>query len=219
MAIDDLKKGKGLAVIDPHGDLCERLLDYVPKRRINDVIYFDPSDQQYPIILNPLEVKHPEQIELVVSGLISIFKKLFGTSWGPRLEYILRNTLFTLTALPNSTLKEVPLLLTNAQFRDKTITRLRDETLKSFWEDEFNLMPPNLQRESVSPILNKVGQFVTSPLVRNIIGQPASSIDPESVMNEGKILLANLSQGKIGEDNSQMLGAMLITKFQLIDVQ
>jgi hypothetical protein len=215
MAIDDLKKGRGLAVIDPHGDLCEILLNYIPKNRINDVIYFNPADKDYPIVINPLEVTNQEEAELVVSGIVSIFNKIFGFSWGPRLEYILRTTLLTLSNVPNTTLKDVPLLLTNAAFRSQIVTKIKDPTLKSFWVDEFEKMPPNLQKEAISPILNKVGQFVTSPLIRTVIGSPRSTIQLDNVMNHGKILLANLSQGRLGEDNAALLGAMLITKLQL----
>jgi hypothetical protein len=215
MAIDDLKKGRGLAVIDPHGDLCEILLNYIPKNRINDVIYFNPADKDYPIVINPLEVTNKEEAELVVSGIVSIFNKIFGFSWGPRLEYILRTTLLTLSDVPNTTLKDVPLLLTNASFRAGVVSQIKDPTLKSFWVDEFEKMPLNLQKEAISPILNKVGQFVTSPLIRTVIGSPKSSIQLDDVMNHGKILLANLAQGRLGEDNAALLGAMLITKLQL----
>ncbi|MEK7470403.1 MAG: TraM recognition domain-containing protein [Patescibacteria group bacterium] len=215
MAIDDLKKDRGLAVIDPHGDLCEIILDYIPKRRINDVIYFNPADTEYPIVINPLEVTNKEEAELVVSGIVSIFNKIFGFSWGPRLEYILRNSLMTLAEIEGSTLKDVPLLLTNKQFRYRIESQMKDQTLKSYWIDEFDKMPEKLQQEAISPILNKVGQFVTSPLVRSVIGQPKSSIKLDDVMNDGKILLANLSQGRLGEDNAALLGAMLITKLQL----
>jgi hypothetical protein len=215
MAIDDLKKGRGLAVIDPHGDLCEIILDYIPKSRINDVVYFNPADKDYPIVINPLEVTNKEEAELVVSGIVSIFNKIFGFSWGPRLEYILRNSLLTLAEVPDATLKDVPLLLTNDSFRARVIERISDPTLKSFWLDEFNRMTPSLQKESISPILNKVGQFVTSPLIRTVIGSPKSTIKLDDVMNQGKILLANLSQGRLGEDNAALLGAMLITKLQL----
>ena len=215
MAIDDLKKGRGLAVIDPHGDLSEIILDYVPKSRINDVIYFNPADKDYPIVINPLEVTNKEEAELVVSGIVSIFNKIFGFSWGPRLEYILRTTLLTLSDVPNTTLKDVPLILTNASYRSQVVARITDPTLKSFWVDEFDKMPPNLQKEAISPILNKVGQFVTSPLIRTVIGHPKSTISLDDVMNQGKILLANLSQGRLGEDNAALLGAMLITKLQL----
>jgi len=215
MAIDDLKKGRGLAVIDPHGDLSEIILDYVPKSRINDVIYFNPADKDYPIVINPLEVTNKEEAELVVSGIVSIFNKIFGFSWGPRLEYILRTTLLTLSDVPNTTLKDVPLILTNASYRSQVVARITEPTLKSFWVDEFDKMPPNLQKEAISPILNKVGQFVTSPLIRTVIGHPKSTISLDDVMNQGKILLANLSQGRLGEDNAALLGAMLITKLQL----
>jgi hypothetical protein len=215
MAIDDLKKGRGLAVIDPHGDLCEILLNYIPKSRINDVVYFNPFDKDYPIVINPLEVTNKEEAELVVSGIVSIFNKIFGFSWGPRLEYILRTTLLTLSDVPDTTLKDVPLLLTNAAFRSQVVVKIKDPTLKSFWVDEFEKMPPNLQKEAISPILNKVGQFVTSPLIRTVIGSPRSSIRLDDIMNHGKILLANLSQGRLGEDNAALLGAMLITKLQL----
>jgi hypothetical protein len=215
MAIDDIKKGRGMAIIDPHGDLSEIILDYIPKSRINDVIYFNPADTDYPIAINPLEVTNKEEAELVVSGIVSIFNKLFGFSWGPRLEYILRNSLFTLAQVPNSTLKDVPLLLTNKLFRQRIEGALTDETMKQFWVDEFDKMPERLQQEAISPILNKVGQFVTSPLIRTVIGHPKSSIKLDDVMNEGKILIANMSQGRLGEDNAALLGAMLITKFQL----
>lgn len=215
MAIDDLKKDRGLAVIDPHGDLSEIILDYIPKRRINDVIYFNPADKDYPIVINPLEVTNKEEAELVVSGIVSIFNKIFGFSWGPRLEYILRNSLSTLAQIPNSTLKDVPLLLTNRSFRTRVENELKDEVLKGFWINEFDKMPDRLQQEAISPILNKVGQFVASPLIRSVIGQPKSSVSLDDVMNHGKILLANLSQGRLGEDNAALLGAMLITKFQL----
>ncbi len=215
MAIDDLKKDRGLAIIDPHGDLSEIVLDYIPKRRINDVIYFNPADKDYPIIINPLEVTNKEEAELVVSGIVSIFNKIFGFSWGPRLEYILRNSLSTLAQVPNSTLKDVTLLLTNKSFRTKIESELNDPVMVHFWRDEFDKMPERLQQEAISPILNKVGQFVASPLIRTVIGQPKSSISLDDVMNQGKILLANLSQGRLGEDNASLLGAMLITKFQL----
>lgn len=214
-AIDDLKKDRGMAIIDPHGDLCDTILNYVPKHRINDVIYFNPSDKDYPVVINPLEVTNREEAELVVSGMISIFNKIFGSSWGPRLEYILRNSLSTLSQVPDSTMKDIPLLLTNKAFRTKIENTIKDPTMQSFWRDEFDKMPEKLQQEAISPILNKVGQFVSSPLIRNIIGYPKSSISLDDIMNDGKILLANLSQGRLGEDNAALLGAMLITKFQL----
>jgi len=155
------------------------------------------------------------QRELVVSGIVAIFNKLYGHSWGPRLEYILRNTLLALSEIPGMTLVEVPRLLTDRAFRQDAMTKLKDPIIKRYFETEFDRMPEKMLQESIAPILNKVGQFVSSPMIRTIIERPASSIDMEAIMNEGKILIANLSQGKLGEDNAALIGAMLITKFQL----
>lgn len=216
MGIDDLKKDRGIAVIDPHGDLCEVMLDYIPKRRINDVIYFNPADSEYPITINPLEVRNKEEAELVVSGLMAIFTKVWANVWSARMEYILRNAFLTLAEIPGSTLADVLSLISNSGFRARTVEKLQDKALVNFWRDEFDKMPPNLQKEAVAPIQNKVGQFVTSPMIRRIIGNSKSTIAIDDVMNDGKILLANLSQGRLGEDNSALLGAMLITKLQLV---
>ena len=169
MAIDDMKKRRGLAVIDPHGDLSEILLDYVPSYRINDVCYLDPADREHPFALNIMEVKNPTQAELVASGIISIFYKLYSWTWGPRLEHVLRNTLLTLAQVPNATLVEIPRILTDKKFRQKVVGQIKDPVLLNFWQKEFEKMPPNLQQEAISPILNKVGQFVTSSLIREII--------------------------------------------------
>ncbi|MBI4065135.1 DUF87 domain-containing protein [Candidatus Gottesmanbacteria bacterium] len=215
MAINDMRNGEGVAVIDPHGDLCDLLLDFVPSYRINDVAYLDPSDIEYPFHLNPLEVKNESFRELVASGIVSIFYKLYSYSWGPRLEYILRNTILTLLYIPNSTLLQVPELLANENYRAKIIEKIPDQVLKNYWVNEFQKMSPQLRSEATSPILNKVGQFLSSQTIRNIIGTPASTIDIESMMNDGKIIIVNLSQGKLGEDNSALLGAMIITKIQL----
>jgi len=215
MAIDDMKKGRGLALIDPHGDLCDTLLEFVPKNRLNQVCYFNPSDTQRPVRLNPLEVNNPAQAELVASGIISIFQKLYHYSWGPRLEHILRNTLLTLVNIPDSTLLDVTKILTNQKFRDQILSNINDKMLLHYWRDEFDKMNPKLQSEAISPILNKVGQFVTSPLIRRVLEKPKSTINLEEFMNEGKILIVNLSQGKLGEDNAALLGAMFITKLQL----
>lgn len=215
MAINDMRNREGVAVVDPHGDLSEILLDYVPSFRLNDVCYLDPSDMAHPFYLNPLEVKNPEQRELVTSGIVAIFYKLYSYSWGPRLEYILRNVIMTLLSKPDSTLIEVPQLLTNDKFRQRLVEKLDDQVLKNFWEKEFEAMSDRLMAEAISPILNKVGQFVSSPMIRGIIGQPHSTVDLEEIMNQGKILILNLSQGKLGEDNASLLGAMFITKMQL----
>ncbi|MEK9201226.1 MAG: type IV secretion system DNA-binding domain-containing protein [Patescibacteria group bacterium] len=215
MAIDDFKKGRGVAFIDPHGDACDNLLNYIPKIRINDTIYFNPSDREHPISLNILEVDNPDQAELVASGIVSIFYKLYGKSWGPRLEYILRNTLLTLTQIPGSTLPDVIKMLTQKDFRLKIYKQMKNEQLLGFWQNEFDVLEEKTRAEQISSILNKVGQFVNSPLIHDLISHPKSTINLEKVLDEGKILIANLSQGKLGEDNATLLGAMLITKLQL----
>ncbi len=215
MAINDMRAGKGVAIIDPHGDLCEILLDYVPSHRINDVAYLDPADPEYTFHLNPLEVKTDSFRELISSGIVSIFYKLYAHSWGPRLEYILRNTILTLLHIPRSTLLQVPEILTNETYRARVVERLDDPVLRNFWLNEFNKMSPQMRSEAVSPILNKVGQFLSSQTIRNVVGSPVSTIDIEAMMNQGKIVIVNLSQGKLGEDNSSLLGAMIITKMQL----
>lgn len=215
MAIDDIRKDRGIGIIDPHGDLSETILDYIPKRRINDVVYLEPFDTERPFSLNVLEIKNKQQMDLVSSGIVSIFYKLYKDSWGPRLEYILRNVILTLLETEGSTLVDILSLLSNADYRKKIVGRLQDQVLKNFWEKEFARMPDRLKAEAISPIQNKVGQFVTSKMIRNILGKPKSSIDLEEIMNEGKILILNLSQGKMGEDNASLLGAMFITQIQL----
>jgi len=215
MAIDDFKKGRGVAIIDPHGDLSDILLNYIPKSRINDTIYFNPADKHFPILLNPLEVTNREEAELVVAGLMAIFTKVWANVWSARMEYILRNSFMTLAQQPNTTMADVLKILANRTYRNSIVAKTNDPSLVHFWREEFDKMPERLQKEAISPIQNKVGQFVTSPLIRRIIGKPKSSISIDDIMNSGKILLANLSQGRLGEDNANLLGAMLITKIQL----
>lgn len=215
MAIDDIRKDRGIGIIDPHGDLSETIMDYIPKRRMNDVVYLEPFDTDRPFSLNVLEVRNKQQKELVASGIVSIFNKIYKESWGPRLEYILRNIILTLLETPNATLVDILTILTNAGYRKKVVQQLTDPVLKNFWEHEFAKMPDRLKAEAISPIQNKVGQFVTSKMIRNIVGKAKSTINLESIMNEGKILILNLSQGKLGEDNAALLGAMIITQIQL----
>lgn len=215
MAINDLKNDQGLCVIDPHGDLVETLLNYIPSHRINDVVYFDPSDPERTVKINLFEGKNVVHRELIASGIVSIFQKLYAYSWGPRLEYILRNALLTLLKSEQARMSDIVELLTDAQFRARVIDKLDDPILKSFWTMEFDKMSEKLRNEAISPILNKVGQFVSSPLVRNVVNAHKSSFNIEDIMNQGKILLVNLSQGRLGEDNATLLGAMLITKIQL----
>ncbi len=215
MAIDDIRKDRGVGIIDPHGDLSETILDFIPKRRLNDVVYLEPFDTERPFSLNVLEIKNKQQKDLVASGIVSIFYKLYKDSWGPRLEYILRNVILTLLESPGATLVDILSLLSNSEYRKKVVSQLTDPVLKNFWEKEYAKMPDRLKAEAISPIQNKVGQFVTSKMIRNIIGKTKSSIDLENIMNEGKILILNLSQGKLGEDNTALLGAMIITQLQL----
>ncbi len=215
MAIDDIRRDRGIGIIDPHGDLCETVLDYIPKRRLNDVVYLEPFDTERPFSINVLEIKSKQHRDLVASGIVSIFYKLYGDSWGPRLEYILRNTILTLLEIPNSTLADALPLLADPKFRKKNLVHVEDPVLINFWNREYDVMTDKLRVEAISPIQNKIGQFVSSKMMRNIIGQPKSTIDLEEIINSGKILLLNLSQGKLGEDNAALLGAMIITQIQL----
>ncbi len=215
MAINDLKNDEGLCVIDPHGDLIETILDYIPSHRINDVVYFNPSDPERTVQINLFEGENVEHRELIASGIISVFYKLYGYSWGPRLEYILRNALLTLLKVENSRMSDILDLLTNDKFRASLVEKLDDPILKSFWVDEFNKLNDRQRTDQIASILNKVGQFVSSPLVRNVVNARTSSFSIEELMDERKILLVNLSQGRLGEDNATLLGSMLITKIQL----
>lgn len=215
MAIDDIRRGRGVGIIDPHGDLAETILEYIPKRRINDVVYLEPFDTERPFSINVLEIRNQQQKDLVSSGIVSIFYKLYGDSWGPRLEYILRLTILTLLEVPNATLADALPLLSQQKFRQKMLRHVKDEVLLNFWNNEFDRMTDKLKVEAISPIQNKIGQFVTSKMIRNIIGSPKSTVNLEDIMNSGKILIMNLSQGKLGEDNAALLGAMLITQMQL----
>lgn len=215
MAIGDLKNNEGICVIDPHGDLVETLLNYIPSHRINDVIYFDPSDPEKTVQINLFEGSNVVHRELIASGIVAVFRKLYAYSWGPRLEYILRNALLTLLKSETARLSDIIDLLTNKSFRKKYVDGLDDAILKNFWELEFDAMQEKLRTEAIAPILNKVGQFVSSPLVRDVVNSRYSSFSIEDAMETGKIILVNLSQGKLGEDNATLLGAMLITKIQL----
>lgn len=215
MAIDDIRKGRGIGIIDPHGDLCETVLDYIPKRRLNDVVYLEPFDTQRTFSLNVLEIKNKQHKDLIASGIVSIFAKIYADSWGPRLEYILRNTIFSLLEIPGTTLIDALRILSDKKYRDKVVPEIKDPVIQAFWTQEFDKMTDKLRVEAISPIQNKVGQFVSSKMIRNIIGNPKSTIDLEEIMNGKKILLLNLSQGKLGEDNAALLGAMIITQIQL----
>ena len=215
MLLSDISQGNGFALIDPHGDLAEKILDFIPKGRAKDVIYFNPADMDYPVAFNPLEKVHPDFHHLVASGIIAVFKKIWPEFWGPRLEHILRHSVLTLLEYPNSSLLDLPRLLTDKDFRSEVMHHVKHQQVRDFWFNEFEKYSAWLRSEAISPILNKVGQFLTSVPLRNIIGQKENTFDLRKVMDEGKILIVNLAKGKIGEDNTALLGAMLVTKIQL----
>jgi hypothetical protein len=215
MVIDDMKAGRGVAVVDPHGDFIEYILNFIPDSRINDVVLFDPSDTEHPIGFNLLENVNPELKNIVSSGLIGIFKKLWIDSWGPRLEHILRNTILALLESPGETMLGIMKMLVDENYRREVVDRVQDPVIKDFWINEFERYDQKFRTEAVAPIQNKVGQFLSSSTIRNILGQPKSMIDIEDIMDNKKILLMNLSKGKIGEDNCALIGAMLITKIQI----
>lgn len=216
MAIQDIHNGNGLAVVDPHGELVEDLLNAVPTSRINDVVYFNPADVDYPLAFNILEsIDEPHKKNLVASGLIGIFKKLWADSWGPRLEYLLRNAILALLDYPGATLLGVTRILVDKEYRKKVVSKIKDPVVKSFWTQEYPKYNQQFQVEAISPIQNKVGQFLSLSLIRNIVGQVKSTIDLREIMDNKKILLLNLSKGRIGEDASALLGAMMITKIQM----
>jgi len=215
MAIQDIQAGRGLAFIDPHGEAAEELLDFVPSRRINDVIYFNPADVEYPIAFNVMEKVDPEHRHLVAGGLMSVFKKIWPDVWSARMEYILNNTILALLEYPGTTLLCINRMLADSEYRKKVVEKIKDPMVKSFWVNEFSKYTQRYEVEATAAIQNKVGQFISNPLIRNIIGQVKSTIDMRKVMDERKILIANISKGKIGEDNSRLLGALLITKLQL----
>jgi len=215
MIVEDIRAGRGVAVVDPHGDLVEKIVKYIPNNRVNDVIYFNPSDMEFPISFNVVEQVEPHLRHLVGSGLIGIFQKLWADSWGPRLEYILRNAILAILDYPGATLLAVTRMLSDKAFRKKVVEKIKDPVVKAFWVNEFSGYADKFASEAVSPIQNKVGQFLSSSLIRNIVGQVKSSIDLRKVMDDNKILLMNLSKGRIGEDNANLLGSMMITKIQL----
>lgn len=215
LAIQDIQNGLGMGFIDPHGGTAEKLLDYVPEHRIKDVIYFAPFDIEYPISFNVLENVDPDKRHLVVSGLMSTFKKIWVDAWSARMEYILTNTLLALLEFPDATLLGVNRMLSDKEYRKKVLEHVTDPSVRSFWLDEFAKYTERMAAEAVPAIQNKVGQFTSNPLIRNMVGQPKSTINFRKVMDEKKILIMNLSKGRVGEQNASLLGGMLITKLYL----
>lgn len=215
MAIQDIRAGRGVGFIDPHGEAAESLLDFIPSKRINEVVYFNPADIEYPIAFNVVEQVEPEHRHLVASGLRGVFEKIWPDVWSARMEYILSNTIMALLECPGSTLLGINRMLADNEYRAKVVEKIRDPVIKAFWTKEFARYHERYEVEATAAIQNKIGQFISAPLIRNIVGQVKSSIDMREVMDKGKILIVNLSVGKIGEDVSRLLGGLLVTKLQL----
>ncbi len=215
LIISDIINGEGCCYIDPHGDTAEKILDFIPSNRINDVIYINPADASFPIAFNILESVDESHKHLIASGIVSVFKKQFAESWGPRLEYILRNTVLALLDYPGSTLLGVMRILVEADYRAKVVEKIKDPVVRSFWVNEFTKWNDRVLQEVISPIQNKVGQFLSNFLIRNIVGQVTSTIDLRDIMDNKKILILNLSKGRIGEDTMQLLGSMIVTKLYM----
>ncbi|MBI1984981.1 MAG: type IV secretion system DNA-binding domain-containing protein [Candidatus Wildermuthbacteria bacterium] len=215
MAIQDIQAGHGTGFIDPHGEAAEDLLDFVPESRVKDVIYFNPADMEYPISFNVMEQVSEENRHVVVSGLMSVFKKLWPDVWSARMEYILNYSILALLETPDSTLLGINRLLSDPEYRKTVIDNVKDPVVKAFWVQEYARYTQRYEVEATAAIQNKVGQFISNPLIRNIIGQVRSSIDMREIMDGQKILIANLSKGKVGEDSSRLLGGLLVTKLQL----
>jgi len=210
----DIKEGKGICVMDPHGDLVDAVIKHVPKERVNDVIYFNPMDTEYPIAFNPMQAVTPELKLRVTIGFIEIFEKLFGANWTPRLEHVLRQTTLALLDSKGTTVFSILKMLSDKNYRQKIVAKIEDSVVKNFWVNEFAAWSEKFDNEAITPLLNKVGQLVSTNLIRNIIGQPFNTFDIRQVMDNQKIMLVKLNKGLLGEENAQILGAMMITKIQ-----
>ena len=215
MIVNDMNAGHGIALVDPHGDLVEKMLDFVPSNRVNDIVYINPSDYEYPIGLHVLEAVHVPPRHLLPAGLMGDITKMSAPAWSARMEYILNNTILALLEYPGSTMLGIARMLVDPRYRTRVLTKVTDPIVKGFWVDEFANYNDKFRNEAVAPIQNKVGQFLSSAIIRNIVGQPKSTIDLREIMDSKKILLLNLAKGRIGEDNSSLLGAMMITRLQL----
>jgi len=215
MAIQDITSGEGVCIVDPHGDFAEKMLNFIPVERIDDVLYFAPHDLEYPVAFNIMEDIGPEQRHLVSAGLLGVFKKVWPDVWSARMEYILSNAILALLEYPDSTLLGINRMLSDKAYRNKVVENIKDPAVKAFWVDEFANYSDRLMADASAAIQNKVGQFSANPLIRNIIGQPKSSFNLRDIMDNKKILLVNLSKGRMGEENSRLIGAMLVTKIYL----
>ncbi|MBU1289914.1 type IV secretion system DNA-binding domain-containing protein [Patescibacteria group bacterium] len=215
MALQDIKNGHGVCIVDPHGEFVEEVIDKIPSHRINDVIYFNPEDMDYPVGFNVLQVSDPKYKHLVSSDLMGIFTKIWANVWSARMEYILSNCILALLDTPGTTLLGIMKILVDKDYRQKIIDNVKDPVVRSFWINEYASWKEQFRNEAISAIQNKVGQFLSTSLIRNIVGQSKSTINIAEIMNSNKILLVNVAKGRIGEDNSALLGAMIITKIQL----
>lgn len=215
MILSDIYAGHGCCYVDPHGDTVQKIIDYIPSWRINDVVYFDPSDVDNPIGFNILEAIDPGMKHLVASALMSVFKKIWENVWSARMEYILNNTILALLDTPGSTLLGVNRMLSDKDFRLEIVKNIQDPIVKQFWITEFAAYDAKFASEAVAPIQNKIGQFLSSSIIRNIVAQAKSSINIREIMDNQKIFIINLSKGRIGEDAMRLLGGMLITKMQV----
>jgi hypothetical protein len=215
MVIQDIVNGSGVCVIDPHGEYVEELLEKIPVERKDDVIYFNPADPDFFVGFNPLELPDPKYKHLVASGLMGIFTKIWANTWSARMEYILNNAILALLDTPNSTLLGVTRILVDKDFRQQIVSNIKDPVVKAFWVNEYEQWRDQFRNEAIAPIQNKVGQFLSTAMIRNVVGQAKSTISIFDIMNTSKIFLVNVSKGRIGEDNSALLGAMMITQLQL----
>ncbi|MBI4592161.1 type IV secretion system DNA-binding domain-containing protein [Candidatus Uhrbacteria bacterium] len=213
--LSDIYAGHGCCYVDPHGDTAEKLIDYIPSWRLNDVVYFNPADMDFPVGFNILEAVSESHKHLVVSGMMGVFQKIWENMWSSRMEYILNNTLLALLDTPGQTLLGINRMLSDADFRKRIVGNVRDPVVKQFWLVEFASYNEKYAQEAVAPIQNKIGQFLSAVVIRNIVAQVKSSINVREIMDTEKIFIINLSKGRIGEDNSRLLGGLLITKMQL----
>jgi CxxC-x17-CxxC domain-containing protein len=215
LIVQNINNGEGVCVVDPHGELVEEILHLIPDHRAKDVIYFNPADIDFNVGFNVIALDDPKYKHLVASGLMGIFTKIWANAWSSRMEYILNNAILALLDTPGTTLLGIPRLLVDKDYRQMIISNLKDPVVKAFWVHEYEQWREQFRNEAIAPIQNKVGQFLSTSIIRNVVGQSKSTIDIFKIMNEGKIFLVNVSKGRVGEDNSALLGGMIITKIQL----
>ena len=215
LIVQHIALGHGVGVIDPHGDLAEELLNHIPPKRADHLVYFNPGDIEFPIGMNVIGSVKPDERHLVASGIVGAFKGIWRDSWGPRLEYILYNAVSALLECRNQTLLGVNRLLTDDTYRAKVIRQIKDPFIRAFWAEEYESYDERFKREAIAPIQNKIGQFLLNPVVRNILGQVRKKVDIPFVMDNGRLFIANLSKGQLGHDKANLLGSLLVTQFQL----